>query len=130
MDTLRIIDEQQVVWLNLTGSGNETASHVAENARMTLMFCSFSKNPLILRLYGSAVCFVFGSEGFEKYRTLFPNYVGARQIFAMNVQKVQESCGFAVPKYEFICERDTLDKWAEKKGVEGVQNYWRERGQV
>jgi len=127
MDSLRVVDNKKVAWLNLTGSGNETATHVAENQRMTIMFCSFGKVPLILRLYGTAEVIHPRDDKWEALIHEFPTYIGARQIFELNINLVQTSCGFAVPYYELTGERPTLDKWAEKRGREGVEKYWVDR---
>jgi hypothetical protein len=130
MDTLRILEENKLVWLNLTGSGNETAAHLLENGRMTMMFCSFSGKPLILRLYGHAKAYHPGDEEWQQYITLFSDIAGARQFIEMNVDLVQSFCGMAVPNYEYLGDRDELKLWAEKKGEEGVRQYWQEKNQL
>ena len=130
LDSLRILSDQHVAWLNLTGSGNETAAHVLENGRMTIMFCSFTKQPLILRLYGKArVVHPRDSEWRAQY-SRFPSNPGARQIYILQIDSVQTSCGFSVPFYEFQSDRNTLTQWAEKRGDEGIRQYWEERNQT
>ena len=130
LDSLRILSDQHVAWLNLTGSGNETAAHVIENGRMTIMFCSFTKQPLILRLYGKArVVHPRDSEWQAQY-SRFPSNPGARQIYILQIDSVQTSCGFSVPFYEFQSDRNTLTQWAEKRGDEGIRQYWEERNQT
>ena len=130
LDSLRVADSDggpsKVYWLNLTGSGNETAAHVLENARMTLMFCSFDKQPLILRLYGDATMISPGDERWDKLISAFSDFVGTRQIFELTVDLVQTSCGYAVPFYEFGGERETLNKWSENKRREGILAYQQE----
>ena len=127
MDSFRIIDSNNIAWLNLTGSGNETAAHIRENRRMTILFCSFDKQPLILRLYGQATVVHPRDKAWSELETLFPHYLGARQIFEVNVDLVQTSCGFAVPLYDLVGERPTLKNWAEKAGREGTKQYWQEK---
>ncbi|MFT7222638.1 MAG: hypothetical protein ACI82Z_000161 [Cellvibrionaceae bacterium] len=127
MDSFRVITDSRVVWLNLTGSGNETAAHVLENSRMTIMFCSFDKQPLILRLYGQARIVHPRDNNWPQLAELFPQYTGARQIFDVDVELVQTSCGYAVPYYELVGERPTLDKWADKRGRKGIEEYWKEK---
>ena len=127
MDSFRVLDNTKVVWLNLTGSGNETAAHVLENKRMTLMFCSFDKQPLILRLYGKALAVHPRDEQWNKLIKLFPKYTGSRQVFIVDLQMVQTSCGYAVPFYDLVGDRPTLDKWAKNRGREGVEEYWQEK---
>lgn len=124
MDSFRILDDTTVAWLNLTGSGNETAAHVLENGRMTVMFCSFDKQPLILRLYGRAEAFHPRDRRWVELAALFPEQPGARNIFVLHLDLVQTSCGYAVPYYAFEGERPTLNKWAEQKGESGILEYW------
>jgi len=130
MDTLRVVNEHQVVWLNLTGSGNETSAHVQENGRMTIMFCSFAKQPLILRLYGQANVIHPRDSIWQELSSLFDEYVGARQFFQLNLDLVLTSCGHAVPFFEYRGERDLLRKSAERRGQAGIEEYWREKNQI
>jgi len=126
-DSFRVINENKIVWLNLTGSGNETAAHLLKNDRMTIMFCSFEKTPLILRLYGNAQIYHHGDNAFGKYSDLFPENAGARQIIEMEVDLVQTSCGYAVPFMDFKEERTRLNEWAQKKGKEKIEAYWKDK---
>jgi len=126
MDSLRIIDDTTVVWVNYTGSGNETSAHIQENGRMTIMFNSFDKTPLILKLYGDARVIHEKDEKYQEIAQYFEPHVGIRQFFEMKIALVLTSCGYGVPQYEFIAERDTLKKWSDKKGREGIKAYWEE----
>ena len=126
-DSFRVIHENKVVWLNLTGSGNETAAHLIKNNRMTIMFCAFEGKPMILRLYGNAKIFHKRDEKFGQYAHLFPPNAGARQIIEMQVDLVQTSCGFAVPFMNYKEERTTLNLWAEKQGEENIREYWKNK---
>ena len=130
MDSLRVVDESKIVWLNHTGAGNESAAHVLENQRMTMMFCSFDKTPLILRLYGNAKMVYPRDAEWESLTELFPHYPGARQIFEVNLDTIQTSCGFAVPYFELVGERPTLKTWAEKAGRETIEEFWQNRNTV
>ena len=129
-DTFRVLAENRVIWLNLTGSGNETAAHLAEQDRMTIMFCSFEGKPLILRLYGQAKIYNNGHEEYEKHINHFTDFAGSRQIVDMHVVLVQTSCGMAVPFMDFKAEREELNKWSEKKGEMKLQQYWQEKNTV
>jgi hypothetical protein len=129
-DSFRVIGENKIVWLNLTGSGNETAAHLLKNSRMTIMFCAFEGKPLILRLYGEAKIYHKRDNGFHKYSNLFANNVGARQIIDMEVDLVQTSCGYAVPFMDFKEERTTLNSWAEKQGEDNIKAYWKEKNTI
>jgi hypothetical protein len=130
MDTFRCLDSKRVAYLDLTGSGNETAAHLFENGRMTIMFCSFSDNPLVLRLYGHGRVIRQQDDEWRKLHVLFPPLPGTRQIILLEVESIQTSCGYGVPIYEFKKERDTLLNWAEKKGEQGIRQYWREHNQT
>ncbi len=123
IDTFRYIDNTTVAYLDLTGSGNETAAHLHENGRITIMFCSFTKKPLILRLYGQGTVIDLKSERASKLRPLFSDFPGARQIILLNIESAQTSCGYGVPIYEFQEERQTLITWAKNKGEMGIQKY-------
>ncbi|MDO8465811.1 MAG: pyridoxamine 5'-phosphate oxidase family protein [Gallionella sp.] len=129
MDTLRVVSANRVVWLNLTGSGNETAAHLLENNRITLMFCSFEGAPLILRLYGQAQALHPRDADWNDLTQFFPAIPGARQIIDVSIDMVQTSCGWAVPLFDFKAERDQLERWAENKGPEGIRKYWEESNQ-
>ncbi|MEM7032703.1 MAG: pyridoxamine 5'-phosphate oxidase family protein [Chloroflexota bacterium] len=130
LDTLRIVDPTTAIWLSLTGSGNETAAHVLENGRMTMMFCSFDKQPLILRLYGTANVIYPRDADWNEHYALFDDFVGARQIYVLKIKLVQTSCGFAVPYYEFKDERPTLTRWDDQRGEAGVHECWTAKNQV
>jgi hypothetical protein len=105
LDSLRVLDSNRVMWLNLTGSGNETAAHVRELDRMTLMFCAFEGKPLILRLYGHARAIHRHDADWKTSYALFNSLPGARQIFDMQVDLVQTSCGMGVPLYRYADDR-------------------------
>ena len=124
MDSLRIIDSRTVAWLNVTGSGNETAAHVQTHPSMTIMFCAFEGNPMILRLYGQASMIQKGEPDWEQQYQHFTPIDGARQIFTLHIEMVQTSCGMAVPFFDYASEREQLSDWAAKQGDEGLRNYW------
>ena len=127
MDSFRIINKHTVRWLNVTGSGNETAAHVLENQRMTIMFCAFDGSPMILRLYGAASMTQPRDADWNERRQSFPDLPGARQIFELNIELVQTSCGMSVPFYDIQDDRDQLNHWAEAKGPQGIEQYWKEK---
>ncbi len=123
MDAFRVLDEQTVLWLNLTGSGNETANHLRYDERMTLMFCAFEGTPLILRLYGKARAYHQRDAYWKKHIGLFPALPGSRQLIELQIDLVQTSCGMGVPLYEYGGERNQLDTWAAALGEEGLTAY-------
>ena len=127
LDCLRILGPLRAAYLDLTGSGNETSAHLAENGRITLMFCAFGGPPNILRLYGRGEVALPGSPLWEELRPLFPDHPGARQIVVVDVSRVQTSCGFAVPLMTYTGQRDTLIRWAESRGPEALVAYRQEK---
>ncbi|WP_224485148.1 pyridoxamine 5'-phosphate oxidase family protein [Robertkochia aurantiaca] len=129
MDTFRVLDSNRVMWLNLTGSGNETAAHLLQNDRITIMFCAFEGVPMILRLYGRAVAYHPGDAEFDKYIGLFPEIAGTRQLFDVAVELVQTSCGMGVPLMDFRQHRDELRTWAEELGEDGIADYQERKNQ-
>lgn len=130
MDTLRVSSPQCVSWLNLTGSGNETAAHVLHDGRMTLMFCSFERQPLILRLYGRARAVHPRDPDWPQLLGQFGKLPGARQVFELDIELVQTSCGYGVPLYSFERERPTLRNWTDKRGPDAVRDYWQEKNRL
>lgn len=130
MDSLRIVDSKQLAWLNLTGSGNETAAHLIETPRMTLMFCAFEGNPLILRVYGTARAIHSQDSEWSAWISKFPALPGTRQIFLLDIDRIQTSCGFAVPRLQYIEDRNELSDWSKKKGEAGIKEYWKENNQT
>jgi hypothetical protein len=129
-DSLRVVNEQEIVWMNLTVSGNETAAHLLDSNRITLMWCAFENLPRILRVYGSAEAIHPRDTQWEECARLIPPPVGARQYFKVHIDLVQTSCGYAVPLMEYVEDRQVLSKWSEKRGEEGIRDYWREANQL
>ncbi|MDZ7583858.1 MAG: pyridoxamine 5'-phosphate oxidase family protein [Thiobacillus sp.] len=130
IDSLRVLSDSRVAYLDLTGSGNETAAHLKHDSRLTMMWCSFDVDPLILRLYGRGRTVRRQDAEWGELRRCFPALPGERQIVVLDIEAVQTSCGYAVPRYLYTGERDTLARWAEKKGAVGLLDYWREKNQV
>lgn len=130
MDTLKVLANNRVVWLNVTGSSNETSAHVQLFPRMTIMFCAFDGQPLTLRLYGTAKVVHRSDPEWLSLASLFKPLPGARQIFDVTLDLVQSSCGMSVPYYNYVGDRDLLCDWATNKGEEGIKHYWEEKNQV
>jgi hypothetical protein len=129
MDTFRVLSDTAVAYLDLTGSGNETAAHLRHDPqrRITIMFCSFDEHPLILRLYGQGRVIRATDSEWADLSPRFPNLPGTRQIITMSIASCQTSCGFAVPELTLKKERWMLTDWATKKGLDGIRNYQREK---
>lgn len=126
-DSLRVLGPNRVLWLNLTGSGNETAAHVARCQRITLMWCAFEGPPNILRVYGTARAVHPRDRQWADCAAVLPPPTGARQYFDVDIDLVQTSCGYGVPEFDYQGERRALTLWAEKRGPDGIREYWAER---
>lgn len=126
METFRILGPRIVAYLDLTGSGIETVSHLRENGRIVFMFCALTGAPKIVRLHGNGSALQKGSADYEKLKALFPDYPGARSIIRATLTRISDSCGFSVPLYDYAGERDTLVRWAESRGPDGIVRYQRE----
>lgn len=129
-DWFRVLDDNAVVYLDRTGSGNETAAHMKADGRLTIMFCAVDGPPLILRLYGRGRTVRRGDPEYasllvEQFGGAEP--LGARQMMRLDFDLVKTSCGYGVPFYDYRGERETMDKWASAKGVDGIEAYWRDK---
>lgn len=123
VDSFRVLSPRQVAYVDLTGSGNETAAHLLENGRLTFMFCSFDRNPLILRLYCRGRAVHPGDAEWDALATRLPAIVGTRQFIVGDIVSGQTSCGFGLPFYTYEGERGTILASAERKGEEGLRAY-------
>jgi len=127
MDTFRVIGDNRVLYLDLTGSGNETAAHLLDDGRITIMFCSFDKNASIMRLYGRGRVIHPRDGQWNEYLALFPPEPGVRQIMAIDVESAMTSCGYAVPRLEGLEERATLRKYWETRDAGAALKYQRQK---
>ncbi len=130
MDSFRVLNDQEVAWLSVTGSGNETAAHVLENGRMTIMFCAFEGAPNIVRLYGTAKEIKPNDAQWKELIQHFNELPGTRQIFILKIATAQTSCGMSIPYFDYQGEREQLNDWAKDKGEEGIRTYWEDRNQI
>jgi hypothetical protein len=124
-DCLRVLGPDRVAYLDMTGSGNETSAHLHENGRITLMWCGFEGAPRILRLYGRGRTVLPGTPEWDELIPQFDALPGARQIIVAEIERVQTSCGYAVPLYSYEGERDVLDKWVAAKTEDEMVKYRR-----
>jgi Pyridoxamine 5'-phosphate oxidase len=125
LDTLRVLGPNRIAYLDLTGSGVETIAHLRQNGRITLMFCAFDGPPRIVRLYGSGQVHALGEPGYDELIDLFPQHPGARAVIVVDVERVADSCGYAVPKLTFAADRDVLTRWAARKSDDDLVEYRR-----
>ena len=122
-DCFRILGPLEVAYVDYTGSGAETTAHLGENGRIVLMFCAFEGKPEIVRLHGIGEVIPLTDDRFADLNSLFPPNPGTRSVVRINVTRVSTSCGFSVPYMDFKQDRETLDKWASSRGVEGLVEY-------
>jgi hypothetical protein len=130
VDCFRVLSPAQVGYMDLIGSGNETAAHTLENGRITFMFCAFEGPPSILRLYGRGRALRPGDTEWDELAAHFTLYPSTRQIVVADIDRVQISCGFGVPLYDYRGEREQHFKWAATKGPDGLAEYQRENNAV
>ncbi len=128
LNTFRILSPHRVAYLDLTGSGNETSAHLRENGRLTVLFCAFDGPPKILRLYGRGSTVLPEYAEWNSLSSHFDLLPGTRQIIVADLERVQTSCGFGVPLYDYREQRPTLPDWAHKKGSEGIAKYQHQKG--
>ncbi|HKJ23888.1 MAG TPA: pyridoxamine 5'-phosphate oxidase family protein [Myxococcota bacterium] len=130
LDTLRVLDERRVAWLDFVGSGVETIAHLRQNGRVTLCFCAFEGPPRILRIHGWGEAFEPGTREFDQLRAHFPAVpveAAVRSVIEIHAARIADSCGYGVPLYEYRGERSQLHDWADRKGEAGLTDYRRER---
>ena len=130
MDSFRVLNENRVAWLSVTGSGNETSAHLLDDNRITIMFCAFEGAPNILRLYGRAKEVLTNDAEWDDLISQFPKLAGTRQIFDVTIESLQTSCGMSIPFYEYQEERNQLLDWAEEKGQKNIEQYWKDRNET
>jgi Pyridoxamine 5'-phosphate oxidase len=123
LDSFRILGPRSVAYLDLTGSGIETVAHLRENGRITIMFCGFEGRPLIVRIYGRGRVVEPGDAGWDDLLSRFHEYPGVRSVIVMDVERIADSCGFAVPLYGYQGERSQLIEYAERTGLDGLAAY-------
>ncbi len=128
-DSFRVLGPRQVAYLDYTGSGAETTAHLRENGRIVIMFCAFEGPPQTLRLHGHGTSYQHGSEAYKRLAKHFPENPGSRSIIEVNVTRIADSCGYSVPNYDFKSQRESLNKWAAKKGPEGIAAYQEKHNQ-
>lgn len=132
LDSLRVLGPDRISWLSLSGSGNETAAHVREHPRMTLMFCAFEGAARILRVYGRAEVFHPGDVGWSEAVARFPAMAGSRQVFTLAIDLVNVSCGTGVPEMQMVRQRgpEELLPFYEEMGENGVKAYWQRKNRT
>jgi len=122
-----VLDGHRVAYLDLTGSGIETIAHLRENGRIVVMFCAFEGRPNIVRLHGTGRAVLPDEAGFAELVARFPEHPGIRSVIVVDVVRVADSCGYAVPRMDYVGDRDVLDLHNAKKGPEALAEYREKR---
>ena len=122
-DSLVVLDDLTIAYLDLGGSGIETIAHLRENGRITIMFCAMDGRPNILRLYGRGEVVTFDDPGYEDMLALFPGFSRARAVIRISLTRIADACGWAVPTYEYKGDRDQLRRYIDHHTEEA----WREK---
>jgi len=126
LDTFRVLDDTTVAYLDLTGSGIETVAHLRDDGRITFLFAAFAGPPRILRIFGTGRVVLPEDTEWDELAAHFPELPGRRSIVVVAVDRIADSCGFGVPRLDFVADRDRLPAWAERRGEEGLPRYRRD----
>jgi predicted pyridoxine 5'-phosphate oxidase superfamily flavin-nucleotide-binding protein len=121
--TFRVLDEHTFAWLDTNGSGSETIAHLRENGRITVMFCAFDGPPNIVRLHGRGRVVPLGTPEYDELRPQFVEFPAARAVIVVDVERVSDSCGYAVPLMDYREDRTLMHQWTEKKGEAALVDY-------
>jgi hypothetical protein len=127
LDSLRILGPRRLAYLDLTGSGIETVSHLKENGRIVLMFCAFQGPPKIIRVHGRGRVIEPGHPEFYALASSFPDLEGKRSVILVEVSRISDSCGFGVPLLKCEGQRNQLTAWATRLGPEKLDAYQRDK---
>jgi pyridoxamine 5'-phosphate oxidase-like protein len=127
LDSFRILGQREVAYLDYPGSGVETIAHLGDNGRIALMFCAFDGSPKIVRLWGKGRAVEPGDPGFADSIRHFKPEALVRAVIHIEVERIADSCGYGVPRYEYVGDRQQLQLWSERKGEEGLRVYQRQK---
>jgi hypothetical protein len=125
LDTLRVIDDRTVAYVDYIGSGAETIAHLRDDGRIVLMMCAFEGSPKIVRLHGHGDVIEPQDADYAVLSMLFPPAIARRSVIRVRIERISDSCGYGVPLYGFKSDRDQLGAWAERKGEAGLLEYQR-----
>jgi hypothetical protein len=132
-DTFAVLGPRTVAYVDLTGSGAETIAHLRQNGKITIMFCSFGSAPKVLRLYGTGRIVLPADEEFGELAAHFPidglgSYAASRRaIIVVTLDRIADSCGYAVPVMQLTEERDLLNQWSSRKTADDLDAYRAEK---
>lgn len=127
LHSLRVTGRNSVEYLDLTGSGAETIAHLRDNGRVTIMFCAFEGPPRIVRLYGTGSYVAATDPEFAAAAAAYGDQHGARSVIRIEIDRVSDSCGYAVPRYDFVEQRTKLVEWADNRDDAELRAYWTDK---
>jgi hypothetical protein len=127
LEAFRVLGPRRVGYVDYNGSGVETIAHLRENGRIVLMFCAFEGPPKIMRLHGKGRAVGPEEPEFTELLSSFSPLLAVRSIIVADISRIASSCGFGVPLYDYLGERDHAMKWAERKGEDGIASYQHEK---
>ena len=127
--TFAVLGPTRVGYLDYTGSGTETIAHLRQNGRIVLMFCAFDGPPRIVRLHGTGRAVLAGDDEFPALRTSFGKNraLGQRSIIVVELTRISDSCGYAVPLMDFRGDRDVLDRDQSRRDEDYFPRYWQQK---
>lgn len=128
--TFVVVDDHTVAYLDITASGAETIAHLRDNGRITLMFCAFDGPPNVVRLHGTGRVVTLYDEGYQDWAGRFDPVAGARAVVVVDVERISDSCGYGVPLYDLVGERDLLPQHMDRKGTDGQADYRRTKNRT
>jgi predicted pyridoxine 5'-phosphate oxidase superfamily flavin-nucleotide-binding protein len=121
--TFRVLDELRCAYLDLTGSGIETVAHLRQNGRITLMWCAFDGPPRIVRVHGRGRVITPGDDDWAALVAGFEPQRGARAVIEVTAQRISDSCGYSVPRLDYVEDRETLTTWASNRSDDELVEY-------
>jgi hypothetical protein len=123
--TFAVLGERRVAYLDYLGSGAETIAHLRDNGRIVLMFCAFAGPPNIVRLHGTGRAVLPADPDHDGLLAAFPEprTHGLRSIIDVAVDRVSDSCGYAVPLMDHVGDRDLLEQWAGRRSDADLLDY-------
>jgi len=129
LDTFKVIDDNTVAYLDLMGSGIETIAHIQQNKRITIMMTAFDGPPMTMRFFGKGEVLHYGTAEYDKLKGHFIEHTGARSIIKVNLTRIQDSCGYSIPLYEYKGDRDVYDKYCDQYGRADIEKKIAERNE-
>ncbi len=130
IDSFRVLGPKRVAYADMTGATNEAAAHLQRDGRITILFCSFTRNANIVRIYGQGRIVLPSDPDWEALAAIMPQPPGLRHFIDVAVDEVIDNCGYGVPEMTLVRERPTLTAWSQQKGEDGLRAYREEKNAI